>query len=88
MNKICYDSSKFVNAEIEFSGADNETRIVLTRIRGKAKVAGAALDFVRFDLKVVYWAQYGRYFQVKTNPSPVELSGSVGGVLDWGSKGC
>ena len=34
MNKICYDSSKFVNAEIEFSGADNETRIVVTRIRG------------------------------------------------------
>ena len=68
MNKICYDSSKFVNAEIEFSGADNETRIVLTRIRGKAKVAGAALDFVRFDLKVVYWAQYGRYFQVKNQP--------------------
>ena len=34
MNTICYDSSKFVDAEIEFSGADNETRIVVTRIRG------------------------------------------------------
>ena len=34
MNKIRYDSSKFVNAEIESSGADNETRIVVTRIRG------------------------------------------------------
>ena len=34
MNKICNDSSKVVNAEIEFSGADNESRIVVTRIRG------------------------------------------------------
>ena len=34
MNKIPNDSSKFVNAEIESSGADNETRIVVTRIRG------------------------------------------------------
>ena len=34
MNKMCYDSSKVVNAEIEFSGADNESRIVVTRIRG------------------------------------------------------
>ena len=34
MNIIRYDSSKFVNAEIESSGADNETRIVVTRIRG------------------------------------------------------
>ena len=61
-----------MNAEIEFSGADNKTRIVVTRIRGLA-----ALDFVRFDLKVGYWSQYayGRYFQVKPNTSPVELSG-------------
>ena len=51
-------------------------------------MTGAALDFVRFDLKVGYWSQYGRYFQVKPNPPPVELSGSNGGVLDWGSKGC
>ena len=88
MNKICYDSSKFVNAEIEFSGADNETRIVVTRIRGSesSKVTGAALDFGRFDLKVGDWSQYGRYFQVKPNPSPVELSVSVGGVFDWGSN--
>ena len=42
------------------------------------KVTGAALDFVR--------SQYGRYFEVKPNLSPVELGGSVGGVLDWGSK--
>ena len=34
MNKIRYDSSKFANAEIEFRGADNETKIVATRIRG------------------------------------------------------
>ena len=47
-------------------------------------MTGVALDFGRFDLKVGYWSQYGRYFQVKPNPSPVELSGSVGGVLDWG----
>ena len=81
MNRICYDSSKFVNAEIEFSGADNETRIVVTRIR-----TGAALDFGRFDLKVGNWSQYGRYFQAKPNPSPVELRVSVGGVFDWGSN--
>ena len=42
------------------------------------KVTGAALDFER--------SQYGRYFEVKPNLSPVELGGSVGGVLDWGSK--
>ena len=42
------------------------------------KVTGAALDFVR--------SQYGRYFEVKPKLSPVELGGSVGGVLDWGSK--
>ena len=42
------------------------------------KVTGAALDFVR--------SQYGRYFEVKPNLSPVELGGSVCGVLDWGSK--
>ena len=41
-------------------------------------MTGAALDFVR--------SQYGRYFEVKPNLSPVELGGSVGGVLDWGSK--
>ena len=29
-----------MNAEIEFSGADNETKIVVTRIRG-SEVAGA-----------------------------------------------
>ena len=81
MNKICYDSSKFVNAEIEFSGADNETRIVVTRIRG-SESDRAALDLVRFDLKVGYWSQYGRNFKVKPNPPPVELSGSVGGVLN------
>ena len=81
MNKICYDSSKFVNAKIEFSGADNETRIVVTRIRGRT-----ALDFGRFDLKVGDWSKYGRYFQVKPNPSPVELSVSVGGVFDLGSN--
>ena len=34
VNKIRYDSSKFANAEIEFRGADNETKIVVTRIRG------------------------------------------------------
>ena len=34
MNKIRNDSSKLVNAEIESSGADNETRIVVIRIRG------------------------------------------------------
>ena len=34
MNKIRNDSSKFVNAEIESSGADSETRIVVIRIRG------------------------------------------------------
>ena len=51
-------------------------------------MTGVALDFVRFDLKVGYLSQYDRYFQVKPNLSPVELSGSVGGVLDWGSKGC
>ena len=28
MNKIRYDSSKFVNAEIEFSGADNEPELL------------------------------------------------------------
>ena len=39
---------------------------------------GAALDFVR--------SQYGRYFEVKPNLSPVELGGSVCGLLDWGSK--
>ena len=50
-------------------------------------MTGVALDFVRFDLKVGYWSQYDPYFQVKPNFSPVELSGSVGGVLDWGSKG-
>ena len=61
-----------MNAEIYFSGADNKTKIVVTRIRGLA-----ALDFVRFDLKVGYWSQYGRYFQVKPNTSPVELSDSV-----------
>ena len=32
--KIRYDSSKFAKAEIEFRGADNETKIVVTRIRG------------------------------------------------------
>ena len=37
MNKIRYDSSKSVSAEIEFSGADNETRIVVTRIRGSKR---------------------------------------------------
>ena len=42
------------------------------------RVTGAALDFVR--------SQYGRYFEVKPNLSPVELGGSVDGVLDWGSK--
>ena len=72
-----------MNAEIEFSGADNEIRIVV-----EAKVTRAALDFVRFDLKVGYWSQYGRHFQAKPIPTPVKLSGSVGGVLDWGSKGC
>ena len=41
----------------------------------EAKVTGAALDSVRFDLKVGYWSQCGQYFQVKPNPSPVELSG-------------
>ena len=41
MNTICYDSSKFVNAEIEFSGADNETRIVVTRIRGSESDRGS-----------------------------------------------
>ena len=34
MNKIRNDSMEFVNAEIESSGADNETRIVVIRIRG------------------------------------------------------
>ena len=34
VNKIRCDSSKFANAEIEFRGADNETKIVVTRIRG------------------------------------------------------
>ena len=43
---------------------------------------------VRLDLKMGYWSQCGQYFQVKPNPSPEELSGEVGGVLDWGSKGC
>ena len=37
-------------------------------------MTGAALDFVRFDLKVGYWSQYGRYFQVmvdifRSNPT-------------------
>ena len=32
--QIRYDSSKFANGEIEFRGADNETKIVVTRIRG------------------------------------------------------
>ena len=77
MNTICYDSSKFVNAEFEFSGADNETRIVVTRIRGSEKLTGAALDFGRFDLKVGNWSQYGRYLQAKPNPSPVELRVSI-----------
>ena len=52
----------------------------------EAKVTGAALDFGRFDLKVGNWSQYGRYFQAKPNPSPVELRVSVGGVFDWGSN--
>ena len=52
VNKICSDSSKFVNAEIELSGADNETRIGVPEFVGEAKVTGAALDSVRFDLKV------------------------------------
>ena len=34
VNKIHYDSSKFANAEIELRGADNEIKIVVTRIRG------------------------------------------------------
>ena len=51
-------------------------------------MTGAALNFVRLDLKVGYLSLYGRYFQVKPNPPPVELIGSVGGMLDWGSKGC
>ena len=81
MNKMCYDSSKFVNVEIEFSGADNETRVVVTRIRGSEsdQVTGAAVDFVRFDLKVGYWSQYGRYFQVKPNPL---LSNSVAHLVE------
>ena len=32
--RIRYDSSKFANAEIEVRGADNETKIAVTRIRG------------------------------------------------------
>ena len=59
VNEIRYDSSKFANAEIEFMGADYETKIVVTRIRGS-----------------------------ESDPSPVDLSGSVDGVLDWGSNGC
>ena len=66
MNTICYDSSKFVNAEIEFSGADNETRIVVTRIHGSESDR-------RFDLKVGNWSLYGRYFQANLCNSVSQL---------------
>ena len=43
VNKIRNDSSKFSNAEIEFRGADNETKIVVTRIRGSESVRSLQL---------------------------------------------
>ena len=86
MNKICYDPSKFSECWnwpiIGFSGSDNESRIVVTRIRGSESDRSCEV-WPQSGL----WSQYGRYFKVKPNPSPVELGGSVGWVLDWGSKG-
>ena len=42
-----------MNAEIEFSGADYETRIVVEFV--EAKVTGTALDSVWFDL-ITLWS--------------------------------
>ena len=47
------------------------------------------------DLKVGCWSQCTEYSDVWSilsistpNASPVDLSGSVDGVLDWGSNSC
>ena len=59
---------------------------------GLEVVWGVSMDL--FDLKMGYWSQCteysvvyriqcGQYFQYQ-----LDLSGSVDGVLDWGSNGC
>ena len=77
MNTIFYDSSKFVNAEIEFSGADNETRIVVTRIRGsesdrssfltsKSAIGHSMVDIFRPNPTLLLWNSVSQLVECST----------------------